>query len=60
MNVGKIENLYDSDNSIYWRRRCGELMLEVAELELQIGQLNAIVSAVGKESQTDKKPCTCE
>lgn len=45
---------FDSDNAIYWRRKCGELELKVAELETEIGKLNAVLR------QTDKKTSTCE
>ena len=50
MTANEIENLnppvYDSDNAIYWRRKCGELMVKVAELESEIGKLNAIQARV--------------
>ena len=56
MNVGKIENLYDSDNSRHWRQECVKARNKVTELENEVGRLNKILAGI----QTDKKPYTCE
>jgi len=42
---------FDNDQTLYWRRKCGELMATVAELEVEIGTLNAVLTQSGNSRE---------